>query len=581
MRHPESDRGPEEASAVNVRKLGKYKLLASIGRGGMGEVYLAMAHGPASFRKLVVLKCMNAASADDAQLRKMFLDEATLAARLSHHNVVQTYEAGSLDGAPYIAMEYLDGQPLSKIAQVAPEMHPRLAAHILCEALAGVHYAHQLRDFDGTPLSIVHRDLSPPNIFVTYDGVVKVVDFGIAKTSLASRTQTDAGMFKGKISYMAPEQATHEEVDHRADLFSAGAVLWELLAGRRLFRETSPALTLKRLLQDEIPTLSSVVPGVDPALAAIVMRALQRNPGARYQSAQAMRQDLERFLRGGEPANWDAELAALVSEKFASQRQKVQRQVQLCMSQESISGHIPRVSLTDTSSGASGARFVPVGAEEETPAPEIFVDDIPRSVAPETPASDERSQSAQRRMGAGLLVATLAISSLLAAWMVFSSDAGPVQEHAHAAAANEASASIHVLSSPPGAMVFIDGEPSGLATPAVLKGLKPGRSIALRVDKAGYQAKEEHITVTKDQAQPRSFQLLPSGGQIRFAGAPAGARVYVDDVAVGDDATRAIEVPVGSHRIRLEARGTLVYSRIIQVAPGEQTIRVEATGGAR
>lgn len=565
---------------MNVRHVGKYKLLASIGRGGMGEVYLAMAHGPAGFRKLVVLKCMNSASADDAQLRKMFLDEATLAARLSHHNVVQTYEAGSLEGAPYIAMEFLDGQPLSKISQAAPDMDPRLAAYILCEALAGLHYAHQLKDFDGTPLSIVHRDLSPPNIFVTYDGVVKVVDFGIAKTSLASRTQTDAGMFKGKISYMAPEQATHEEVDHRADVFSAGAVLWELLAGRRLFREASPALTLKRLLQDEIPSLSSVTPGVDPALEAIVMRALQRNLEARYPSAQAMRQDLERFLRSGEPVDWSAALAALVSEKFANQRQKVQRQVQLCMSQESVSGHIPRVSLSDTASGASGARFVPVGAESPAPAPEIFVEGVPQGTEPEVMGSHGQ-QPAQHRRGAALLVAALALSSSFAAWMVFGTDAGPAQEHAHAAAAAEASASIQVLSSPPGAMIFVDGEPSGLATPAVLKGLEPGRSITLRLDKAGYQAMEERITIAEDQAQPRSFQLLPSNGQVRFAGAPSGARVYVDGVAVAEDASRSIEVPVGSHRIRLEDRGALVYSRVVEIAPGEQTIRVEATGSAR
>lgn len=592
------------------RELGKYRLLAEIGRGGMGEVYLAMSHGIAGFKKLVVLKCMHPTSADEEHLRTMFLDEAMLAARLSHHNVVQTYEAGEVDGAPYIAMEYLEGQPLSRLMRAS--LSQRMAAHIMSEALAGLHYAHQLKDFDGTPLAIVHRDLSPPNIFVTYDGVVKVVDFGIAKTSLASRAKTDAGMFKGKISYMAPEQAMHDDVDHRADIFSAGAVLWELVAGKRLFREVSPALTLKRLLHDEIPALSAEVPDVDPELEAIVKRALERNPDARYPSAQQMRQDLEQFVRRGAPANWDAELAAFMSEKFARQRQKVQQQIQLCMSQpyESQQG-LPTVNLADTVTGKSGMRFVPVTLHTTTLTTSAVMESTatvmdrtstvvepisnisdtgssPQASALDLLAVPQGSVAEPPRPGAqrariAVLIGAVVISAAAAASVMFSSSerAATATASASAQAAANASGSLEVVSSPPGAMIFVNGEPSGLVTPAVLKGLTSGRSVTVRLDKAGYQAIEEQIAIAQGRTTSRSFQLVESDGVVRLVGGPKSARVYVDDVAVSESADQPISIPVGSRRVRVETEGNLIFSRIVEVVPGEQTIEIANSQGVR
>jgi serine/threonine-protein kinase len=347
---------------------GKYRLLATIGRGGMGEVYLAMARGPSGFRKLVVLKCLHATNADDELLRKMFLDEGMIAARLSHQNVVQTYETGEFNGSLYIAMEFLDGQSLSKLMRAVPELQPRLAAHILANALAGLHYAHELRDFDGTPLDIVHRDLSPPNIFLTYDGVVKVVDFGIAKTALVSRTKTEIGTLKGKLAYMSPEQASTDDVDRRADVFSLGVVLWELLTGKRLFGGSSPAVTLKRLLQDEIPRVSSVRPSIDPALDYIVARALRRELDARYATALDMRRDLETYIGNAEAMNWERELGRLLSERFGDHRRKVQEQVQACILQEPDTvARLPSMSISAT---PTSSPFV-TGSEQFTPRAQI------------------------------------------------------------------------------------------------------------------------------------------------------------------------------------------------------------------
>ncbi|RYE83091.1 MAG: serine/threonine protein kinase [Myxococcales bacterium] len=209
--------------AVSSRTFGKYRLVAELGHGGMANVFLAASTGPASVTKLLVLKQIRPEMAGDPAFVEMFLDEARLAARVNHPNVVQTLEVGEASGHYYLAMEFLDGQPLSRIQgrEAAEQLTLSQRLRILVDALGGLHHAHELRHYDGSSLGVVHRDATPQNIFVTYDGQVKVVDFGVAKAATSSG-QTSAGVIKGKLSYMAPEQARGEPIDRRADVFSVG-----------------------------------------------------------------------------------------------------------------------------------------------------------------------------------------------------------------------------------------------------------------------------------------------------------------------------------------------------------------------
>lgn len=310
---------------------GKYQLFASLGRGGMADVFLSVARGQMGFNKLAVIKRLRQALAEEPAFRNMFLDEARLAARLSHPNIVHTYEVGEQNGVYFIAMEYLEGQSLNKVLKEALRrkegIEPEVGARIIADALGGLAYAHGLGDYDGRPLGIIHRDVSPHNIFVTYDGHTKLVDFGIAKAALSS-TETEVGVLKGKVAYMSPEQAMGGRIDQRADLFAMGIVLWELLARQRLMTGESAANTLHKLMNEQIPRVSSVVPDIDPELEAICGKALEKDPQYRWQSAMEMRDALEAWLRSNPRQARQEEVSRKMLHLFGSVREEVQRQVQ-------------------------------------------------------------------------------------------------------------------------------------------------------------------------------------------------------------------------------------------------------------
>jgi serine/threonine protein kinase len=308
---------------------GKYQLLARLGQGGMADVFLAVARGPLGFNKLVVLKRLRANDEDDQALQ-MFLDEARLAARLKHPNIVDTYDVGQEVESYFIAMEYLEGQPLSRVLKAISNsgvrVNPTIWVHVAAEALHGLHHAHGLNDYDGQPLRIVHRDVSPHNIFVTYEAEIKVVDFGIAKTSL-SVAHTEAGLLRGKLGYMAPEQALRESVDRRADIFAMGVVLWEALTGRKVF-DGDMSTMFAKLVQADIPKLLEVNPSLDPKLAGIVERALRKEPDDRFSTAAEMRDALLEYARTTVGAASKSEVAAMMATLFGEHRAHIKREIE-------------------------------------------------------------------------------------------------------------------------------------------------------------------------------------------------------------------------------------------------------------
>jgi len=349
-------------SAV-VPEIGKYHLVAELARGGMGIVHLAAAQGPGGFNKLLVVKELKPELTRDESYVSMFLDEARLAARLTHPNIVQTIEVGSEGSRHYMVMEFLDGRSLYRmIRRFRDQGGFPLAAHlrVLSEALLGLHYAHNLRDFDGEPLGIVHRDVSPLNVFVTFDGQAKVVDFGIAK-SIESSTETKTGVLKGRVAYMAPEQAWGGGVDRRADVYSAGVMLWEAVAGRRLWPGMNDVEILARLLREGPPPLSAVRPDAPEDLEAICARAMEKRPEDRYESALDLLEDLEAHLASRDDRMSMREVGALVGRVFAEERRRMSALIDETLARMRggpRSGVMPtlEVHVRGTPSGAPGLR---------------------------------------------------------------------------------------------------------------------------------------------------------------------------------------------------------------------------------
>ena len=276
--------------------MGRYALYEEIARGGMAAVHLGRLLGPAGFSRTVAIKCLHPHLAADPDFVSMFLDEARLAARIRHPNVVPTLDIVSTGGELFLVMEYVHGESLSRVlraARTGSTLVPvPLVAAVVAGVLHGLHAAHEAKNERGEPLGIVHRDVSPQNILVGVDGVSRVLDFGVAKA--VGRAQvTREGQIKGKMAYMAPEQVLAGDVDRRTDLYAAGVVLWEALSCQRLFQADSDGAVIAKILQADVSPPSRFVPGVPAALDAIVMRALQRKASDRFATAREMARALE------------------------------------------------------------------------------------------------------------------------------------------------------------------------------------------------------------------------------------------------------------------------------------------------
>lgn len=312
--------------SVALERIGDYRVIAQIGEGGMASVYLGVRSGPSNFTKLLVIKLLHADLAEKAEIVSMFLEEARIAARLNHANVVDTYEVGEDQGRHFIAMEYLQGQPFNAVLRrIGRETLPlAVQLQVLCEVLEGLHHVHELRDFDGARLGLVHRDVSPQNVFINYDGQVKLVDFGIAKAA-CSGAQTRAGVIKGKISYLAPEQASGGVVDHRADLFAVGVMLWEAIAKRRFTMGQIDAATIHNRTHGLEPRIRDVVPDAPAELARICDRAIELDPDNRFSSALELKHALNAYREQAGHRVDPREVGRMVAQAFASERLRIDR----------------------------------------------------------------------------------------------------------------------------------------------------------------------------------------------------------------------------------------------------------------
>ncbi|HEY5947335.1 MAG TPA: substrate-binding domain-containing protein, partial [Kofleriaceae bacterium] len=514
---------------MGLDTIGVYQLIARLGRGGMADVFLAVRSGLVGFSKLAVVKRLRPDLMTDThaeRYRTLLLDEARIAARLRHPNIVPTFEVGEHAGQPFIAMEYLEGQPVSQVIMRAQrrglEIPVELSLQVVAQTLAALEYAHQLTDYDGSSLGVVHRDVSPQNIFWTYAGEVKLVDFGVAKF-VHGRDETQIGMLKGKLGYMAPEQARCENIDGRADVFAAAVVLWELVTGRRMLGGKTQAAQLRKLLFEPLPPLQEAKPDVDDRIARICDRALERDPARRYASAAAMRDDIEHVLGKRGPGR--DELAAFIKPLFAQDREEVAEQIRSAMS-----GSAQSSLITLCSAEPSGSYL------------EIEVVERPRTVVAHPPPP-LITRGPRVALFATVLLAGIAVT--LAAFALFWTNAHPTAGAAVLPAADPAP-----VAREPTLRLCGSNTIGAELGPSIVEAFLRRRGATDVIRSAGAEPHHLRIASTLDGA-PIAIDLAAAGSSTGFEGLVAGRC----DIAMSSRPVNTAELAAADHAGLGDLRG--------------------------
>ena len=476
---------------------GKYTLLRRIASGGMAELFLALQRSVAGFEKLVVIKRILPSVNQDKEFIELLLHEAKVAATLTHPNLVQTFDVGQVDGTYYIAMEHIHGEDVrSMVRQMRKKgvtsFPPEHALFIAMGVCAGLAYAHEQRTIDGHPMKLVHRDISPQNVVVTYTGDVKIVDFGVAQST---SSREDKGSIKGKVPYMSPEQVRAEPLDHRSDIFAVGVVLYELTTGRRLFKAATDKETARLIVDGTVPLPSDVLPGYPKDLELIVLRALRTDRDARYASARAMQEDLEKFARDHRLATSSIRLGQFMSDLFDDKL----REQEAALAQGK--------KLADVLA-AQGHDLL-----ETMPPPGHFVGAPPPGYFGPATGSASKDFEVTRREKAPLRPSRRKYGVLLAL-AVATAGGSYAWAYAHRPPPKppaEILGNIRVTTMPAGATLSLDGEPYPAATPVTLGELRMGPH-RLRVSLEGYESKEEVVTLDpsfRDVELPLELRAIP------------------------------------------------------------------------
>ncbi len=549
--------------------VGAYTLLAKLATGGMAEIWLARQVGLRGFERLVVVKRIIESLSQDEAFVEMFLDEARIVVQLTHPNIVQVFDLGEHAGAYYIAMEYLAGENLVSVARTAAKagtpLDPRVSVKIAILALEGLSHAHLRAGIDGKPLNVVHRDVSPHNIVLTWDGQVKLVDFGIARAANRA-TQTQGQQLKGKFAYMAPEQAKGDsDLDARVDVFAMGVVLWELVTHRRLFAFDDQIRILTALISDlPIEPPQHRNPAVPPELAAIIMRALDKRLATRFQSAQEFKAALEGWLQanGGGPST--SELGQVMHRLFKA---RIAERTQLI--ENAARGELSNSKV------------------------EVLKPPTDASMPGGTPSfAGNLDGSGNLKLGiaaAGTLLLVLMAGAV--SWKVLTAQPPPpeqpettvevleaVPEPTVVPAVVEKTSSIAVETEPPGALVTVDGKAAGVA-PLTVSEVNAGEHV-IEASLGGHGSVKRTVTVSLEGERLMIVLTLPQKkadvrqGKLTLSTDP-WTRVSLNGKLLGDTPLIEVSLPAGRHVLKLANEQAKIDTSIeVEVKAGQVTKKV-------
>lgn len=501
-----------------TERIGRYEVVGELAVGGMATILLGRLVGPRGFERPVVIKRILPHLARVTEFVDMFVDEARIVAGIRHPNVVQVQELGREGDELFLVMEYLEGESvgglLRRVVSRGERIDYALAMHIVAEASAGLHAAHDLTDEAGKPRGLVHRDVSPQNVMVTYAGEVKVLDFGVAKAA-DRHTKTEAGQLKGKFEYMSPEQCASKPLDRRSDVFALGILLYELSTGRRLFRRDGELATLKAICEEPVPSPAGVSTDYPPQLAAICLRALARRPADRHATAAELRRDLLSAQRElGTEVVPEESLAHLMRQLFAERIEEKREMLRRVRTGDAT--HVPAAE-TD------GSVDIPVVTVEEGSVLRSTTDVTGPSLEPRRPM----------RLGVPLAIGAVALAVLGVAWMrrtgagadgaalpvaapeptISAPVVTPTATAPTVVPTDEAAqVLLHVETTPPGARVLVDGDERGV-TPADVRLSRGSTAVRLELRRDGFATLVQSVVPDVDQRLVLTLSAAGRGGR--------------------------------------------------------------------
>ncbi|MCU0699238.1 MAG: protein kinase [Myxococcaceae bacterium] len=571
---------------MSLETYGRYQLIKKLATGGMAQIYLARQLGVQGFEKLLVVKRILPHLAENEDFITMFLDEARIAARLNHPNVVQIFDLGQQDDTFYIAMEYIHGEDVRKVWKQAERQGTQIPLPLICriiiEACAGLDYAHKKTDPGGRPLNIVHRDISPQNILVSFEGGVKVVDFGIAKAA-DQATVTKSGVLKGKYSYMSPEQAQGRPVDARTDVFALGVVLYELLTGTRLFKRANDIQTLNAVTECKVEPPSAIDERLPKDLDAIVMRALAKDRGDRYADARELQEALEAWLLKNKLPSGSVHLAAFMQDIYAERLAREAEEGRLLFTESGQDGSVgdgpekatpnavkPTKSIRSQASRQSVPRVpsrdqltrAEAGRSSSSAKPVELGADVK---VPPTENSLPTQQGGGRKGPLIALGVVVGLAAVLAAVVVLR----PSRAH------------VVVTSEPAGATVRFGGKAMDCRTPCTLPAVSAGE-YALELARKGYRPLKTSLVIPAGGEQTSPFSLEPDTTEpgvatplvtITLTSEPPGAVVTIDGEKQSGRTPLTVQRPGGTTAsLMIELEGHQGQSLQLEVPAGQATL---------
>lgn len=532
---PDEDISQKPSSEAHPTPAGQYYLMEKIAQGGMAEIFKGLSYDVNGIKKTVCIKKILPNIAASQEFIDTLIDEAKIAVTLSHGNIAQVHDLGKVGEDYFMVMEFVEGKTLSKIMKMTrrkDELIPiPYACYFIAETLNGLNYMHRRTDEHGHALSIVHRDISPQNIMVSYSGTVKIIDFGIAKAKIKVAS-TDSGILKGKFAYMSPEQSHGDETDHRSDLFSTGIIFWEMLTGQRLFKAEDNKQTLHNVRKAHINRPSTLRPDLPPELDDIVMHSLRKNCSERYSFGSDMHDELVKFLYTTypdfKPADIPVYMKNLFGEELAAAGVQKEAGTPYLIIDHEHSALVAKDRFEET-----GIVQAPVDMEKymvgKEPTRESDVEGEKPAPSEEEPGKEapvsKRSWRRYIALGAAAVIALAAVGLGIWHWTTRLPSSEPERVVVDPG-------QIIVTTTPPNAKVYVDGEFMGSGSPVTVTELESGRKHLLTVEREGFVPQTRPFTLEPNDLRDFAVTLAPEVipmSTLSISSTPAVATIFLDD----------------------------------------------------